>query len=103
MTPRRYRCQPDLALADALALDPGALRAQVEGRVVPTFTARRYGQPAYAQLHLGSPRELREGAEDGAEMGAFSHVKHTQRTDNLRRRVEEYLPFGLQAGVIYVT
>jgi hypothetical protein len=113
-TPRRYRCQPDLAVKAALeaALKrnpalPAAAQAQIKAftkaRVVPAFSAVRYGQPAYAQLRLGSPIEVRTGAEDGSEMGVFSHVKQPQRESNLRIRLEEYLPFGLEAGIIYAT
>jgi hypothetical protein len=36
-------------------------------------------------------------------MGAFSSLKQPQREANLRIRLEEYLPFGLEAGLIYVT
>ena len=87
-TPRRYRCQP--GSDDELSL-------------VPTFTDLRYGQPGYAQLHLATPVEIRTGAEDGAEMGAFSHLKQPQRETNLRIRLDEYLPLGLTPGVVYVT
>jgi hypothetical protein len=112
--PRRYRCQPDLAvekaIGETLKIKPGltaAEKAQIrnftEGWLVPSFTARRYGQPAYAQLHLACPEEIRTGAEDGSEMGAFCHLKQPQRESNLRMRLQEYLPFGLQAGLIYIT
>ncbi len=113
-TPRRYRCQPDLAaeeaVAAALARNPGLTAPQrqqirdfVQGWLQPSFTARRYGQPGYAQLHLGAPREIQTGAEDGSEMGAFCHLKQPQRESNLKIRLQEYLPFGLEAGIIYVT
>ena len=36
-------------------------------------------------------------------MGAFSHLRQPQREANLRVRLEEYLPFGLEPGLIYVT
>jgi hypothetical protein len=36
-------------------------------------------------------------------MGVFSHLKQPQREANLRVALEEYLPFGLQAGMFYVT
>jgi hypothetical protein len=36
-------------------------------------------------------------------MGAYCHLKQFQRESNLRIRLEEYLPFGLDAGLIYVT
>ncbi len=113
-TPRRFRCQPDLAVAkaleEALARNPllsPALQAQIRAaqvaRVVPGFTSRSYGRPAYAQLALAAPVEIRKGAEDGAEMGVYSHLKQPQRESNLRLRLDEYLPFGLEAGLIYVT
>jgi len=113
-TSRRYRCQPDLAAVAAvdmaLGVDPtlsqaarDAIRAVTQSRVVPSFTANRYGLPGYGQLRFASPVEIRNGAEDGSEMGAFCHVKQPQRESNLRIRLNEYLPFGLEAGAIYVT
>jgi hypothetical protein len=112
-TPRRHRCQPELEIArrieQAQKLGPvtaaqrAAIIAQVGARVVPSFTSIHYGDPGYAQLHLKSPLEIRTGAEDGAEMGVFCHLKQPQRETNLRIRLEEYLPFGLDPGIIYVT
>jgi hypothetical protein len=113
-TPRRYRCQPDLAihaaLEEALAADPGlsaadqdAIRAFVAGWLEPSFTATDYGQPGYCQLRLSSPAEIRRGADDGSEMGAYCQLKQPQRESNLRIRLDEYLPFGREAGLIYVT
>jgi hypothetical protein len=110
-TPRRYRCQPDLALAqraqEQLLASEGDLspaeRALVQARLRPSFTSVHYGHPAYAQLGLTCAEEIRTGAEDGSEMGALSNLKQSQREANLRIRLEEYLPFGLEAGLIYVT
>jgi hypothetical protein len=113
-TPRRYRCQPDLAiraaLDEALATDPSLTQADqdaiatvVAERVQPAFVATAYGRPEYCQLRLLSPVEIRTGTADSSEMGAYSHLKQPQRESNLRIRLEEYLPFGLEAGVIYVT
>ena len=98
--PKRYRCQPDLALRDLT--DP-AERAAIVARLVPSFTSTAYGDPGYAQLGLGCPDEIATGAEDGSEMGAFSSLKQPQRVANLRTVVDEYLRFGLEAGVFYVT
>ncbi len=114
ITPRRYRCQPDLAVEIAIkkALDANPaltqaekdqIRQDIESYLLPSFTSIAYGQPAYAQLRLNAPLEIRTGAEDGSEMGVFSHVKQMQRESNLRIRLEEYLPFGLEPGIIYVT
>jgi hypothetical protein len=112
--PKRFRCQPDLAIdqeiEERLERDPtlsqaesDTIRAHVEAWLVPSFTTVRYGQPAYAQLRLRCPVEIRTGAEDGSEMGAYCHLKQAQRESNLRIRLEEYLPFGLDAGLIHVT
>ena len=117
-TPRRYRCQPDLALEQearrrglesAADLEPGE-RAPVLARIRPAYTAIHYGHPAYAQLSQRCATEIRTGAEgtrlgaeDGSEMGVFASQKQPQRETNLRIRLEEYLPFGLEPGLIYVT
>jgi len=109
--PRRHRCQPDLALA-AFARERGkasvddltnAARAAVLARLTPTFTSVRYGEPAYAQLDRRCAVEIRTGAADGSEMGVFHHLKQPQREANLRTSLAEYLRFGLEAGIFYVT
>lgn len=97
--PRRYRCQPDLALEGV----PNEEREVTLARLRPAFTSTHYGQPAYAQLSRTCPIELRTGADDGSEMGVFSHLRQPQREANLRIRVAEYLPFGLNSGVVFVT
>jgi hypothetical protein len=114
-TPRRFRCQPQLAIATALEqaeeqaggpLCPAAtatVSTAILGRLVPTFTSTQYGDPAYAQLGLTCPAEISTGAEDGSEMGAFSFLKQPQRTANLRSSLDEYLRFGLEAGIFFVT
>ena len=109
LTPRRFECQPDLAIATALAQRPGIpegeaeqVRAAVTSRVAPTFSAARYAAPAYGQLAAPCAKEIRTGAEDGSEMGAFSMLKQPQREANLRAGLAEYLRFGLEAGVFYV-
>ena len=94
---RRHEPQPD-------ETERGASAPRIE-------VARRAG------LHLDALRAARRtrscasarrarsraGAEDGSELGAFSHLKQPQRESNLRIRLDEYLPFGLEPGLIYVT
>jgi hypothetical protein len=99
-TPRRYRCQPDLALR---GVDDPALKDVIAARVVPVFTTAAYGQPGYAQLGGRCPLEIRTGAENGAEMGAFMFLAQPQRRANLRAALDEYLRLGLEAGVFPVT
>lgn len=97
-TPRRYRCQPDLA---ALGLPAAKAKAEMV-RVTPGFTSTTFGNAAYAQLRLSTAQELRTGAEDGAEMGVWNLLKQPQREANLRQALDEYVRFGLEAGVIFV-
>jgi hypothetical protein len=99
-TPRRYRCQPGLALKE---LTNPAEQARIRARLRPSFTSTQYGQPAYTQLSLTCAEEVRTGAEDGSEMGVFSHLKQPQREANLRASLEEYLRLGLEAGFFFVT
>jgi hypothetical protein len=114
IVPRRYRCQPDLAV-DAALLEADqpkgsltvsqiqAITLATQARVRPAFTARRYGQAAYGQLAGHCPEEIRRGADDESEMGVFHDVFAPQREDNLKIRLQEYLRFGLEAGVFYST
>jgi hypothetical protein len=113
-TPRRYYCQPEmairLAVGDAKKKNPAfsvsqenQLTTEVRSRVRPTFTGHYYSQPAYAQLHSSTPVEIRGGADDGSEMGVFHHLYQLRRETNLRERLDEYLRFGLEAGIFYVT
>jgi hypothetical protein len=116
--PQQYRCQPAMEIASEIAaaksaaqaagqtLPPGwdtALANAIEQWLVPSFEIDVYGQPEYCQLQLATPLQIRTGASDGAEMGALNQLKQPQRETNLRIRLEEYVPFGRSAGIIYVT
>jgi hypothetical protein len=96
-TPRRHACQPDLVQA---AEPTAAGKAREADRVRPHFTARRYGSPAYAQLAGHCAPEITQGADDGSEMGVWHHLYQPQRLANLRARLTEYTPAGMDAGVL---
>lgn len=117
-TPQQYRCQPaletqlekekkrDESIKSGIPLPPGwdiAIENEVAMWLVPAFETDRYGRADFAQLRLSCPRLIRTGAEDGSEMGAFCVLKQPQREANLRLRLDEYLPVGLEAGLLYVT
>jgi hypothetical protein len=111
--PRCYRCQPELEIARQISDAGGvallskfkrdAIRMLVLSWLVPGFTSIRYGHYAYAQLSLSGPQAIRTGADDGSEMGVFNGLKQPQRESNLKAALDEYLRFGLEAGIIYVT
>jgi hypothetical protein len=87
ITPRRFACVPDDERPDAL----------------PHFTSLRYGDPSYGQLRPVTDAAIREGASDGGEMGVLHALFQPQRETNLRTRLDEYLRFGLNAGISYAT
>ena len=84
-TPRRYHCQPEGGDHDTR----------------PHFTSLRYGDPGYCQLRQNTSDKIRRGAHDESEMGVLHDLYQPQRETNLRVRLEEYLRFGLEAGLIY--
>lgn len=67
----------------------------------PIFFAFRYGRPGYMKLLTSTPDVVRRGADDGGEMGAFHFVLGPLREADLRVRMQEYLPVGLEFGIIY--
>jgi hypothetical protein len=83
--PRMHRCQPG------------------NTGVRPVFTSLRYGDAGYCQLSPRTSVEITEGADDRAEMGAFHDLYQPQRVGNLRARLDEYLRFGLEAGIFFAS
>ncbi|HNB52972.1 MAG TPA: hypothetical protein PK530_13570, partial [Anaerolineales bacterium] len=99
-TPRRYHCQPDLVEKDASTETD---KAHERLRVRPQFNSTRYGTPTYCQLTRTCAEEIRRGAEDESEMGVFHDLYHPQREANLRTRLDEYTPAGMNAGIIFAS
>ncbi len=113
--PRLYRCQPNLEISNTIAeetekkgsaLSPSAknkIESEIEEWLVPSFTSVIYDHYAYAQLSARCPVPINSGADNGSEMGAFNYLKQPQRKANLQIALNEYLPLGLEAGIMYVT
>jgi hypothetical protein len=97
IVPRRFHCQPDLP-----ANASSETRRRLAAAVRPRFISTRYGDAGYCQLRQNAPPELRRGAEDEAEIGAYASLRRTQREDALRQRLDEYLRLGMRAGVFFV-
>lgn len=87
--PSPHRCQP---------VSPGDAE-----RVRPSFTSLRYGDAGYCQLDLSCAPEITRGADDQVEMGAFHDLYQPRREANLRAAINEYLRFGLEAGIFYAS
>ena len=87
LVPRRFHCVPN----------------EKHPHAHPHFTSLRYGEPGYVQLRRATESAIREGADDGGEIGVMHPLHQPQRETNLRIRLDEYLRFGLRAGLFYAT
>jgi hypothetical protein len=65
------------------------------------FNSTRFGDPQYAQLSVVAPAQLTGGAENGSEMGVFSHLLTPIRLTSVRAKVNEYGPVGLLAQYLF--
>jgi hypothetical protein len=63
----------------------------------------QYGSPAYCQLADACATEIKSGAEDESEMGVFHDLYQPQREANLRARLDEFTPAGMQTGIIFAS
>lgn len=82
---------------------PRPYEAHVLTDAAHIFTSRRFGQPGYGQLSQTAPEALTRGAENGSEIGAFSHLLNPIKLDSLRAKIDEYMPFGLILIFIFET
>lgn len=111
-TPRRYHCQPDLvdkaireqSRTDQLPHEEAeALLRSEQSRAEPAFVSIRYGSPGYCKLSDACAAEIKIGADDRSELGVFHDLYQPQREQNLRTRLEEFTPAGMDAGIIFAT
>jgi hypothetical protein len=67
------------------------------------FVSTRFPDPGFGQLNLCTPLAILEGAEDGMEMGVGYANRDPARRANMRDAVQQFSPFGLVSGLIYIT
>jgi hypothetical protein len=67
------------------------------------FVSRRFGDPGYAQLSETAPAAIVRGAENRSEVGAFNSLLNSIKLDDLKAKVNEFMPFGLIAQYINET
>jgi hypothetical protein len=84
ITPRRFQCVE-----------------KAPGTPQPLFFALRYGHPGYCKLLATTSDRIRRGADDGGEMGVFHYLLAPLRETDLRIRMQEYLPVGMEFGLIH--
>jgi hypothetical protein len=96
-TPPRYNCQPD-GVTNEVQRQSDKEMAMI--RVRPRFLSVRYGMATYCQLANACAEEIKRGADDESEMGVFHDLFQPQREANLRTRLDEFTPAGINAGII---
>jgi hypothetical protein len=96
-TPKRYHCQPDLIEKTTPESEWEIARL----RVAPRFDSVRFGAPDYCRLALDCADEIVRGADDESEMGVFHDLFLPQRLANLRVRLDDSTPAGMETGIIY--
>ena len=92
VTPLRYRCQPDMALAEGEAFLPK-----------PIYTSTLYPQPGFAQLAVTCDAKIAKGGANGGEMGAFCDLRQPNRQMILDQVLAANLPLGRIPSVFIKT
>jgi hypothetical protein len=75
-----------------------AMPSCVGGEHVPGTAA--FGEPGCGVLHPAAPASIREGAEDGGEMGVWHHRAHALESAAVMEKTEHGLPVGLRAVLV---
>jgi hypothetical protein len=104
--PRPYRCVLEYESnrgSDRTAHLIPTLNYEIARRIRPQFTSIKYGDDGYGQLQRDVEQMIFEGGDNGSEIGAFNHLYNPQRIKNLSSSIDEYLKFGLEAGIFLVT
>ena len=103
-TPRRFRCQPDLALSAAAERKGSALTASesdsIAAGAAPVFLDVGLAEPTVAMLDSITTDAIAMGGENDCEMGAFAAAAQRLRVHNVESLFDDYVPFGIEAGVI---
>ena len=65
----------------------------------PRFVSERFEAGGYLALDLDAAQPLLTAANDGGEVGAYHHARRAAGVTRLRRRIHEFVPLGLRAGI----
>lgn len=88
-TPSLYQCQP----SNVGCANDGS----------PIFVSTRFGHPDYMRLADHCPAEILGGSEDQGEMGVYHDEYFPLRAAHLKRRIQEFVPAGNEAGILFET
>ncbi len=112
-TPRPFRCvleydnlNPGLDCGSHHENKPTSnlsIKNLVRKRIRPIFSSVVYGDDGYSQLYKDVHELIFKGGDNGSEMGAFNDLYNPQKLRNLSSSLDEYLKFGLEVGIFWVT
>jgi hypothetical protein len=88
IVPQQFKCLP--------------LASAQETEFEPKFVILRYGHPSYGLLSGDTPVAIWTGADNGSQIGVYSTQQETEGVRNVQLRAQEYVPFGMEAGVFLV-
>lgn len=97
-TPPIAGCVRYSAVTGAQAM--GGMRFHEVTRERPVLFSTQFGRRSCGVLHPATPEVIRHGAEDGGEMGAFHDDHLSLLAEAVVRKLEDYLPVGIEAVVI---
>jgi hypothetical protein len=66
----------------------------------PVFFSDEFGKPGYGVLHPTNHDDLRFGAEEGGEMGAYHHRYYCLRRKAVYDKLKDFLPAGMQPVIV---
>ena len=64
------------------------------------FYSTVFGEPGCAVLHPATHEQIKHGAQDGAEAGAYHHLYLQARGEAVIKKLKDFLPTGMQAVII---
>lgn len=111
-TPKRTACQPDTAIARVATeitraapavRERGWLEALTAARLVPHFDSIQFGQSAYARLAEDAAPELKHGAHDEGELGAYHDLWQPLRVADLQTQLRQFVPPGVDIDIRFAT
>ena len=74
-----------------------------EQKVTPRFDGERFGDPAYARLAIDTAAAILRGADDGGELGAYHNLWQALAIDDLRARLTEFSPAGIEIDIRFAS
>jgi hypothetical protein len=87
--------------AAALAGDTAGRRRATNTDASPLFVSSTFGAPGAGVLAPAASAALRQGAEDGTEMGTYHDWRYAAMPDVIGRKLADFLPLGIRPVITF--